>query len=305
MDGNIFFIGIDSGGTKTELLIQNKDNKSVFSKKYNSLHYSVHGSDKVSNHLYEIITASLNEAGLEIENCKGICIGLAGAREEEDKNRIKQKVSKLLGFKKIIIESDSVIALQGAFNGEDGLILICGTGSILLGLIENKPVRIGGWGWKLGDFGSGYEIGKYAIKNLIEEYDCGRKPSALSKAIEKKFAIDEKTLLKNIYHKNFNFQNIVPVILEYAGKKDKTASRIIDTAADELLKHFSIFFSLTKYRRNIGLVLSGSILENKNPLSDRVRNKIKKSYTKINIVSRKNSPVKGAILLAKNKFLKN
>lgn len=300
-----FFVGIDSGGTKAEILISDINNKIISKKIYKAIHYSVCGKEKVSNHLAGLINKSLEENKLALKNCKGICIGLAGIRESKDKNDFQKHLSKKIGLKKIIIESDSVIGLHGAFNGEDGLILICGTGSILFGKLNNKFIRIGGWGWKIGDYGSGYEIGKYAIKNLTEEYESGIKLSSLSKAIEKKFSINKTTLLKRIYRDSFDFQNIVPLVLTYANKNDIIAKQIINKVTDELLKHLKIFFTSTRYHKKINLALSGSILENKNPLSYILTKKIKRNFKKIKLTNILYSPSEGAILLAKNKFYNN
>ncbi len=52
----------------------------------------------------------------------------------------------MLSFSNIIVESDSEIAYQSAFGDGDGLLLICGTGSILFGKRNGVEVRIGGWG---------------------------------------------------------------------------------------------------------------------------------------------------------------
>jgi glucosamine kinase len=302
---NNFFIGIDSGGTKCELLVKDANDKTILKKISGSIHYSVHGSEKTALHLKKIITDSLKIKKLDIQNCEGICIGLAGAREAADKAKLRKRLSELLKIKNIIVESDSIIALQGAFKGKDGMILICGTGSILHGVLKGKFIRIGGWGRIIGDHGSGYEIGKMAIKHLAFEYDYNKKISRLSKAIEKTFAINRKNILKHIYQKNFDVQSVVPLVLKLASEKDKDAVRIIDTAVDALLKHFDIFISHIKNKK-INLAFTGSIIESNNILSRKLKAKIKKEYgSNINIVEKFHTPAEGAILLAKNKFNKN
>jgi len=305
MTKNTFFIGIDSGGTKCELLITDAKNNIIHKISYKAFHYSVHGKEKVSCHLKDIITNSIKEKKLNLRNCRGICIGLAGVREAEVKNELQKHLIKLLGYKNILIESDSIIALHGAFKGKDGLILICGTGSILIGIINKKYFRIGGWGRIIGDYGSGYDIGRFAIKHLVSEYDKGKKTSKLSQAVEKKFSINKLNILKHVYQNNFDLQNLVPLVLEYAKKKDKDAQRIIDYAIDELIYHFKIFFSVTGYRKKINVAFSGSILENDNILSDKIKTRIKRNFHNINLVNKIHTPAEGAILLSKNKFEKN
>jgi N-acetylglucosamine kinase-like BadF-type ATPase len=305
MDKNRFFIGIDSGGTKSELLIKGTNDNTILKKKFSSVHYSVHGSCKTALHLKNIILDSIKAKKLDIKNCAGICIGLAGARESSDKTKLRKKLSELLKIKNIILESDALIALHGAFKGNDGIILICGTGSILYGVLKGKFIRIGGWGRIIGDHGSGYEIGKMAIKHLTDEYDYNKKFSRLSKAIEKSFSINRKNILKLIYHKNFDVQSVVPLVLELASKKDKDALHIIDKAVEDLLKHLDVFISHSKNNKT-NLAFTGSIIESNNILTRRLNDKIKKKYgSNINIVKKIHTPAEGAILLAKNKFQKN
>jgi N-acetylglucosamine kinase-like BadF-type ATPase len=305
MHENNFFIGIDSGGTKCELLISGNKGNTILKKKFKALHYSVHGKKIISEHLSEIISSSLNEKKLDLKNCRGICIGLAGAREIKDRLELEKQIKKLTGYKKIAVESDALIALYGAFKGNDGLILICGTGSILYGIAGGKFHRIGGWGRILGDYGSGYEIGKLALKHLARNYDNGIKLSRLSKEIEKKFYFTKHNILKNIYHENFNVQNLAPVVIELARKKDKDAEKIIDKAVDELTEHFNVFFKSSGLKKKIDVALSGSIIESDNILSKKLIGSIKKNFGNINLINKAHTPAEGAILLAKNKFNKN
>jgi len=299
-----FFIGIDSGGTKTEVLIKNAGDRTILGRKFNSVHYSIHGTEKTIKHLKNIISVSLKAKKLKLENCAGICIGLAGARESKDRERLRRRLSGLINFKNILFEPDSVIALNGAFNGKDGMILICGTGSILFGLSKGKFFRIGGWGRVIGDHGSGYEIGKAALQHLTREYDHGRKLSVLSEAIERKFSFSKQNLIRHIYHKNFDVQKLVPLVLKLAESGDKDSLNIVKKAADDLMRHIGMHIKGS--RKKTALALSGSILENDNILSRRLKSGIRKEFgNKIKITNNKHTPCEGAVIMAKNKFGKN
>ncbi|MCX6165672.1 MAG: hypothetical protein NTU73_12565, partial [Ignavibacteriae bacterium] len=85
----------------------------------------------------------------------------------------------------------------------------------------------------------------------------------------------------------------------------KDDQKIIDKTVDELFQHFKIFFSTTEYKREINLAFSGSILENENILSNKLKKRIKRNFGNINLVKKIHTPTEGAILLAKNKFDKN
>ncbi len=305
MNENIFFIGIDSGGTKCELLISDKNNKPIYRKIYKALHFSVHGEKAISDHLIKIIKDSVESKNMLMCNCRGICIGLSGVRDNKDKNELKKILVKSLAVKNITVESDTAIALHGAFKGEDGLILICGTGSILYGVINKKYFRIGGWGRIIGDYGSGYEIGINAFRHLTKEYDKGKSKSKLSVEIEKKFSLNKNNVLGHIYHRGFDIQNLAPVVLELAGKKDRDALEIIDKAVSGLLQHINIFSSKTKHKKEIKLAFSGSIIESGNALSKSLEQRIRRDFENIKLVKRMHTPAEGAVILAKHKYNKN
>lgn len=70
-----------------------------------------------------------------------------------------------------VVESDVRIAIEGALDGHDGIVVIAGTGSIALSLKNNKLTRCGGWGYQLGDEGSAYWIAKKMFNTFCKEID--------------------------------------------------------------------------------------------------------------------------------------
>ena len=127
-----FFIGIDSGGTKCEILITDSLKKTILKKSFKAFHYSVCDAEIVAKKISGYIISLLNSKELSIKNCIGICIGLAGAREATDRAKIRKSFSKELKFRKVAVETDTMTGIYGAFEGGEGIILISGTGSVLV-----------------------------------------------------------------------------------------------------------------------------------------------------------------------------
>lgn len=70
--------------------------------------------------------------------------------------------------------SDADIALDGALGGQPGILALSGTGSIVLArAADGTTLRVGGWGYLLGDEGSGYAIGRDAMRHLTQWIDAG------------------------------------------------------------------------------------------------------------------------------------
>ncbi len=295
-----YYIGIDSGGTKCELVISSPDGKIIFSKKYKGIHYSVAGADVYSETVSGFITDAVRKCGLELKKCHGICLGIAGAREKKDRNRLRKLFSQKLKLRNIIISSDALTALFGAFGGEEGIILISGTGSVLYGYTENKIIRVGGWGRIFADEGSGYWIGKRALNLITKEYDeirAGKKRSLLSQVLEEKYGITKKNLNEKIFRGNFLIQNIAPLVIECAGMNCPLSRIIADETAEALLEHIKSFLRISGRKKKIKIAFIGSIIENKNLISDKLKKEIDRLKT-VEVVTKEHPPAFGAVLLA-------
>lgn len=300
----VFFAGVDSGGTKCEVLFCDDKKNVIFCKAYKGVHYSVTGAEVYSEIVTKILFDSLKKAGLKIKECKGICFGVAGARERKDRAALKNLLRKKTGIKNIHVTTDAMTALYGAFEGGEGIILISGTGSVLYGLSgkesDTRIVRIGGWGRIIGDEGSGYWIGRKALNLITKEFDkrkTGKAESRLSKELRNKFGFDSKNLNEKLFGKKFEIQELTPVVLRCAKLKCELSNEIINEAADGLMYHIKTYLSLTRRKLPMQIAFIGSVIENNNLLSEKLKKKILKLKV-LKVIRRKHSPSFGAVLIA-------
>ena len=217
----LFYIGIDSGGTKCEILITDTEKKVIFNKFYRGVHYSLLGSKAYTDAVSGFIKDSLKRSKLSLKNCAGICIGIAGAREEKDRKELENAFRKILKANSILVTTDAMTALFGAFEGGEGIILISGTGSVLYGYSDNKITRVGGWGRIIGDEGSGYWIGNRAMNSAAKEYDGNKNSQSLlsKKTLMRNFGIDRSNLNKKSFDPEFEIQSLAPLVIECASTK--------------------------------------------------------------------------------------
>lgn len=75
--------------------------------------------------------------------------------------------------------------MEGALDGENGIVIIAGTGSIALALKDNIVTRCGGWGSQLGDEGSAYWIAKKMLSIFCQEVDGRLEKTKLYELIKK------------------------------------------------------------------------------------------------------------------------
>lgn len=292
-----FYIGVDSGGTKCELMIESNEKKILFNNSYKGIHYSVSGSEIYSDVIASYIRDSIHTTKLELKNCLGICLGIAGAREEKDRKKIYNALSKKLNFENIRVTTDAMTALYGAFEGKDGIILISGTGSVLYGYTNGKIFRVGGWGRVIGDEGSGYWIGRKALNCITKEFDEQKKnPSMLSRRLYKELGINKTNVNEKVFQPDFEMQKIAPIVIECAEKKCRIGIKIINKAVKGLLYLIKVFLRISKRKNPIQIAFIGGIVENENILSNKLKNEIRKLKI-VEVVKKKYSSAYGAILI--------
>jgi glucosamine kinase len=108
-----------------------------------------------------------------------VCAGAAGALTAPDtRGFLQERLTPLTSSGRVVIVDDAALILPAAGLAE-GVAVICGTGSIAVGHWQGQRVRAGGWGYLLGDEGSGYWIVNMAIRSLLTRQSRGQPPGEL------------------------------------------------------------------------------------------------------------------------------
>lgn len=156
-----------------------------------------------------------------------IVLGLAGANV----GSYAAELRKLLPFRQCRIESDALIALEGAIGAGDGAIGILGTGSIYLARQSNQTRYLGGWGFLVGDQGSGARIGRDLIEHTLLAYDGIAPRTPVIEAVLAAHHGDPQAIVeftKSAQPRDFG--SFAPLVFEHAGIGDITADRIVRRA---------------------------------------------------------------------------
>jgi N-acetylglucosamine kinase-like BadF-type ATPase len=160
------YLGIDGGGTKTSfLLVDEYYNELCHVHSGPSNHLSV-GPDAAKKAIVHGISCLAERPNI-------VCAGFAGAGRPESVAFYKEVLQSLLPDSQVIIESDAFIASIGAIGIDPGILLIAGTGSIAIGRDKDRQMfRVGGWGPHFGDEGSGFWIGREAVRAALRSVDA-------------------------------------------------------------------------------------------------------------------------------------
>ncbi|RYM05808.1 hypothetical protein EWH99_05200 [Sporolactobacillus sp. THM7-7] len=257
-----YYLGIDGGGTKTDAVLFSSEGGIV---------QRVIGAGTNPNSIHdEQVTERFQDIFLKLmshnrpDSVTGCFAGLAGS----DHPAITRKLARCIRqacpvpIDHLQVGNDAMNALWSGTEGGPGLVVIAGTGSIAYGMQRNgKDFRIGGWGYLFGDEGSGYDIGREAIRCTLMSYD-GRKPKTqLTAALENYFKVDAiADIVPIIYRCSKNvIAGLAPHVETAALRGDQLAHEVMSHAARSLI--LLIRSGMRRFNEDIEVVLTGGVWE--------------------------------------------
>ena len=193
---NHLFIGIDGGGTHSTAVAVCPDGSILNRAEGPGLNYLNDGLETCVRRFGEL----LKPFPIEIGNV-AVCAGLA-ALDGPAPNCIHAAFqSALPGNCTLILENDLSVALAGHTLGLPGMMAVCGTGSMALARdCSGRELCAGGWGWKIGDPGSGYSLAREGLfKAAFRAETEGRKTPLLTAALRFFDAPDLRSLIAPLY----------------------------------------------------------------------------------------------------------
>lgn len=301
-----YFIGMDGGGTKTKCVLTDEHLNVLHECSGGPSTFILIGVETVCNTLFELITECVEKVGITFAEIKSAVIGTTGAGRRSDAETLENSFadfmkSKGLTLKKFRVESDARIALEGAFGGEPGSILIAGTGSIMFGKDEHGEIhRVGGFGRFIGDEGSGYMIGRKGLMAVAKSFDGRGAPTLLTGYLRDEYNIDDpSTLITEIYKNNFDIASAAPLVIRAAENNDDVCEHIIDEESDNLMLHVR---AMKKKLQVPGMKVSpiGGTISTDNYYARKFREKVRKFLHEVDIIPAKYPPQIGAVIMAKN-----
>ncbi len=235
MTGNCVYVGIDGGGTKTDLAMVDADGNLLARVQGETSNKAVVGLDRAVQVIQSLLDRAIEQAGSDHRVAAG-WIGMAGADRPEDRDAFMAALAPR--FSELRITNDGELVLSGTPTGT-GIALIAGTGSIAFARNEQgESARSGGWGHIFGDEGSAYIVAVDALRAVAAEAD-GRGPAtSLTKRLTDWWNADRpQQLITKVYDQAVKKADIAasaPVVVEAAESGDAVALGILHKAGDDL-----------------------------------------------------------------------
>ena len=196
-------------------------------------------------------------------------VGAAGAGREPERDELRKALRAENLAPKVVVATDIEISLAAAFDDGPGIVVSAGTGSVAVGRDRSGAQhRIGGYGWQMGDEGSGYAIGRAALGAVSRAVD-GRSPRT---------ALSDRVLAAS-HSENFDalvrwaagaspaeVAALAPHVLDVAAHGDPLAQGIADYAARELTQLAICLLPVMHSDQPVGVAITGGLLASDGPL---------------------------------------
>jgi glucosamine kinase len=228
-------LGIDIGGSKTQALLA-RDGAVVADLRTGSANPASVGPTESTRQLSALLD-QVRSTGVDLGSITAVCAGAAGVDSPEQVARLTGVLTDLLprAAARVVHDTELLLAAAGT---PTGIALIAGTGSVAWGrTADARQARAGGWGYVLGDEGSGYGIARAAVRHTLELLDTGLAPDQLALRLAEACGLERPALLLDHFYalpERRYWAERSRVVFELAEDSDPAASTVVADAADAL-----------------------------------------------------------------------
>lgn len=268
-------IGVDAGGTHTTAIAYDLNGK--------ELKRAESGPGQVNNN-YDLgiknIATAVNQLLNQIDgDCTRILAGIAGLSVIGNAAEVAAEISAHVHNLPTRAITDSLLALYAGLEGDDGGLVIAGTGSVFNGLQDGHLITVGGYGSLLGDEGSGYQIALTAIKAALLSWDK-REDNSLIPLFTKHFHVEYMNECNaQIYRMNTTqIASLAVPVAKLADQGDHDALAVIKQQAHLLARDILIGLSRYSDPKPMKVALTGSVLSNNALIRQLIEKEVKAKY---------------------------
>ena len=294
-------LGIDVGGTKTICLLANGEGTILAEAREDGANLQRVGELALEKVLHSVMEAAL--AGQRVTP-SAICLGIAGVDRAEDQSVVRGIMDRI-GYKAtILIVNDALIALQAGIGDAPGIVVVSGTGSIAYGRnAHGEAARAGGWGYVLGDEGSGYWIGRLALRAVVRHADGRGRETILTPRLLGHFGLTGAgELIRRVYHEELA-PSAIGALARYVQQArdegDLVAAEILDHAGEELVAAAAaVMKRLAMDHESFSFVLAGGMFHAVPSLCNQLKVVLPSLATHSRTILLEEDPALGAVQLA-------
>ena len=290
-------VAIDGGGTKTYFLLFTENGEVIERLILGGSNPNAYGIEHSKSILSEGIDLISRSAKIT-----GIFAGISGASAGNNRFELEDFLKKRYPYAKSHVEGDIHNVTFGVRGASDRCIAaICGTGSVVYGYDGAELTRYGGWGYLFDNAGSGFDVGREAIRHALmaEEGECPE--TALSRAVHEKVGGKIFENIGEIYAKGKDHvASFAPIVINLAADGDADALEIVKRTTDRLAS----LINRAAETHNFGdlVVIAGGLTSRRDVIAPLLREGIN---DKLKIVFADRAPIIGAAVKCASLYSKS
>ena len=254
-------IGIDGGGTHSTAVAATQNGQVVAIACEDGLNFHNIGVEPVLHRMENMVLSLCRDAQSPFDT---VCVGMSALDAPADEHTLSLFARGCFDTQNLDLQSDAYIALMGFTRGDPGMIVICGTGSMLLLSDESGAQHVsGGWGYLLGDAGSGYTLAREGLIAAIDAQEGLASPTPLQAHACAYFGAPTlRQIIDLVYAPGFTPDRLAGFarhVLAEAARGDSASLHILRRNMERLARQAASLLSTAPQASRIGLY--GGIFE--------------------------------------------
>ncbi|HEV2276642.1 MAG TPA: BadF/BadG/BcrA/BcrD ATPase family protein [Acidobacteriaceae bacterium] len=305
-----YFLGVDAGGTKAEFVLGDAT-RELARVRTGTIKRMKADAATAEKNLEAGLRQLQEKTGIAPQSITRCCIGTAGETVALVTDWLREAFARHVGGELVIL-GDVEIALDSAFFGKPGVLVLAGTGSNIAGRASTgEIVRAGGWGPALADQGSGHFIGLESLRRGFLAIDQQRETKLLEEA-QRFWNLGSRAELIEFANANPapEYSRLTPLVVEAAHQGDAVAREVLEQGGADLAYLATLVIERIRKieagRARAGaafappaVAVAGSILEKVAAVRDAMIAGLRKSYSQIAVLDQPADPPAGALWAAR------
>jgi glucosamine kinase len=241
-----YYLGVDGGGTNCRIRLADEHLTTLADASGGRSNLQIEGGEAAFRSITEGSREVFARAGLDFAEAANTyaCFGLAGGRLPSARQAFSERPWPFAGTQ---VFDDIDIARAGAHGGDDGAVIIVGTGSAALAMVDGVRHQCGGWGFHVGDQMSGAILGRELVRRTVEATDGLATGSPLTEAVLEKlggsndaimgwsFPADDRPAapggaapISLLGRAPAEYGSLIPLLMDHFDKGDPVAHELIE-----------------------------------------------------------------------------
>lgn len=294
---------MDAGGTHTRALVVTPEGIRLGGAEAGPANSFLLPGSSEGRNIREAARAALASAKVPANSVEAAVIGSAsvdfdGLWGEPIENALRRELPKT----RLRIVADAEIARHGALGGGPGVVIVSGTGSVVLGRTPGgRFEKAGGWGPLMGDEGSAQWIAQQALQAAAQAADGTATATALTQVVMKYFhARSFRKIVEPVYQRGLTpsqLGGLAPLVAHTAKQGDRAARSIFQCAGYELARQAAAVVRRMKLPR-AKVSYQGSVFLAGSTLLAPLRRSLRQLSPQAELVRPLLPPIGGAFLIA-------